>query len=67
MRRFLSDAPADVIPFGLRHGAEAQDGARRADDAIEARAANLIEVLADLRVDVAVQFALVPRRERDRF
>ena len=47
-------------------GAEAQDRARRADDAVEAGARDLIEVLADLGVDVPHQLAFVARRRADR-
>ena len=52
--------------FGERDGAEAEDRARRADDAIEAGARDLVEVLADLGVDVPDQLALVARRRADR-
>ena len=53
-----------VPALGERDGAEAQDGARRTDDAVEAGAANLIEILAELGVDELVQLAFIARRER---
>ena len=49
-----------------RHRAEAQDRARRADDAIEARLHDLARVLLDLAVDELHHLALVARRERIR-
>src|SRR5207253_8278759 len=52
---------------GRRNGAEAHDGARRADDALEAGARDLTEVLADLAVDVSHEPALVARLERIAF
>jgi hypothetical protein len=46
------------------HGAEAQNGARRAHDAIEPGAGDLGEKLSDLGVDVPDQAALVAALER---
>ena len=64
MRRLRSGASADAASSAAAHRAEAQDRARRADDAVEAGLRDLIEVLADLGVDVAHQLALVARLER---
>ena len=55
-----------LVPFGVGDGAQAQYRPRRADDAIEAGAADLIEILAELGVQVSVQLALVARRPADR-
>jgi hypothetical protein len=49
---------------GGRHRTEAEDRARGADDALEPAARNLVEVLADLAVDVPNELALVARLER---
>ena len=47
-------------PVGRRgHGAETENGTGRADDPIEPGPLDLIEVLADFRVDVARQLAFV--------
>ncbi len=55
-----------LAPFGLRHGAETENRARRADDAIEARPHNLIEVLADLGVHVLGSACARPGAPADR-
>src|SRR4029077_3124785 len=49
---------------GRRDRAEAEDRARSADHAIEAGLRDLVEVGADLGVDVAHELALVARLER---
>ena len=54
----------DASPIGKRHGAKAEDGARRSDDAIESGARDLIERLADLIADVAHELPLVARLDR---
>ena len=64
MRRLRSGAPGARPSAAERDRAEAQDRARRADDAIEAGARDLVEVLADLGVDVPHELALVARLER---
>lgn len=46
-----------------RHRAEAEDCARRADDALEPRARNLVQIFTDFSVDVPHQLALVARLE----
>jgi hypothetical protein len=55
---------ADVPVRGQRDSADAQDGSRRADDALETRFGDLIEVLADLLFDVAHHATFVARFER---
>ena len=58
---------ADRTPaLGCRDRAEAQDRARRADHAIEAGLRDLVEVVAQLGLDVPHQLALVARRRSDR-
>jgi hypothetical protein len=49
--------------LGARDGAETQDGAGRADDAIEAGRRDLIEVAADFGVDELPQLPFVARRQ----
>ena len=66
-RRLRSAAPAGAIPARPRRDrAEAENRARRADDAIEAGPHDLLEVLVDLGVDVPDQLPLVARRRADR-
>ena len=66
------DAPvakrcARRCPFGRGdHGAEAQNGARRADDPVEAGAHDLIEIAADLGVDMPRRACAGPCRRSDR-
>jgi hypothetical protein len=47
-----------------RHGAQAQDRSRRADEAIEACARNLIQVFARLMIDVPQQLSFIARAQR---
>src|SRR5436190_23746469 len=67
---FRRDAPVAQRGFGgppLRHGndaPDAEDRARRADHAIERRAPDLVEVLADFAVDMSNQLPFVLRIQR---
>src|SRR4029453_6406268 len=63
LRNDASGARPTPLP-GPDHAAETQDGSRRADHPIEARARELIEVTSGLNVDVLEKFSLVARFER---
>ena len=66
MRRLRSVATPPRLWCPAAIAAEAQDRARRADDAVEAGALDALDVLADLGFDVAHELALVARRDRVR-